>query len=143
MGSRESYDPRQRPWYAGARNASGVVWSEPYQYVSNGEPAVAAARAIRGTDGEEVLGVVSATVGLESISLFLASMEELSGGGAVAVVDRMGRALVSLRDGTDPAPAALSRVGELPAPLGELFGNYATLSELVVHAATSDGKRWR
>ena len=143
--SKAGYDPRKRPWYRRARDAAGVVWSEPYEYVSTGVPAVAAAKALRDERSATPLGVVSATVGLASISTFLASMEEISEGGAVAVIAGDGRVIASAARGfgLSGTSGTLPQVRDLPPPLGSLFGGFASMKSGLTYPILADGVRWR
>lgn len=134
------YDPRRRPWYRDAAGKEGVVWSEPYAYVSTGLPAVAAGRAFVDAESGALRGVVSATVGLSSLSAFLSSMEELKGG-AAAILDARGLLLaVSLPDGAASV--------QLLSPATEMSGPHSTLFSAAAGAERSTlvrmgGERWR
>jgi two-component sensor histidine kinase len=147
--AKAGYDPRGRPWYLRARNAAGVAWSEPYEYVSTGTSAVAAAKAFIDERSGKPLGVVSATIGLGSLASFLASMEEIAQGGAVAVVSGDGRVIASAvrTAGGAPGPAGairpLTPVNGLPAPLDSLFGGFASMKSGLTYSISAGDERWR
>ncbi len=71
------YDPRTRPWYIGARDASGddaPFWTEPYHFFSGGKKGITAAVRWRGRDRTDHTTVVAFDVLLHQIAQFTASL---------------------------------------------------------------------
>lgn len=93
------YDPRVRPWYVGAVKADRATFLEPYawlnvdgQATTLGLPFVEPVHA-PADDGDgrgELLGVLSAEIGLEDLSAFLRTLR-VGRAGFVLVVDEGGR----------------------------------------------------
>lgn len=93
------YDPRVRPWYVGALKADRPTFLAPYawlnvdgQATTLGLPFVEPVRS-RADDGagrSELLGVLSAEIGLEDLSAFLRTLR-VGQAGFVLVVDEGGR----------------------------------------------------
>jgi adenylate cyclase len=113
------YDPRQRPWYAGAEHETLYI-SEVYRFASDHRPGVTLVRAVRDADGG-LRYVLGADVALNSISGLLAS-QRLAKGGVALIVDAAGGLVafpywLQLEDGTEDAADAghLPRVEDLTA----------------------------
>ncbi len=90
--SASGYDPRSRPWYKAAISAAGPAWSAPYPLYSNADLAVAATAPVfrRGS----IVGVVSATITLGTLSEYLAAIKEAENG-IIYVTDSVGMLIAS------------------------------------------------
>ena len=64
------YDPRTRPWYAGARSAAGVQWTDMYVFFTDQVPGVTASCRVRDSRNEPA-GVFGIDIELGSMSRFL------------------------------------------------------------------------
>ncbi len=73
-----AFDPRERPWYQAALEAGQPTWSEVYSWVRPGDDkttlGISFVRPITGAVGQ-VVGVLSADVGLLDVSLFLRALK--------------------------------------------------------------------
>jgi len=76
----DTYDPRVRPWYTEAVQASGTTWTDPYLLFASQTPAVSAVRAAR--VGDRVVAVVAADLLLDKLSAVLDGLPVGSGGEA-------------------------------------------------------------
>jgi sigma-B regulation protein RsbU (phosphoserine phosphatase) len=52
----KNYDPRQRTWFTGAKNTSGVYWTEPYVDAISHNLVVTSSKAVPTPDGTWVIG---------------------------------------------------------------------------------------
>lgn len=68
------YDPRERAWYTGARQAGGRHWTDTYIFFTDRRPGITASYPALGKDGR-LLGVVGIDIELETLSQFLAGLE--------------------------------------------------------------------
>lgn len=96
------FDPRTRPWFAGASETQGVFWTDPYLFNDSRRPGVSAAVASRGPDG----AVVGADLDLFGFSEFLNQVTASEGGGAL-VVDRANAVIASTDFARIAEPGAL------------------------------------
>jgi len=88
--TKESFDPRTRPWYFAAMHNKGGVWVEPFLFASNKQPGFMYAASDIGPDGVQ-RGVWAIEFEVTYVSQFLASMRVgrsgrvyiVSGGGLV------------------------------------------------------------
>lgn len=71
---RGGYDPRTRPWYLGARERSGVFWSDVYMFHTDRVPGITASRRVLDEKGA-FLGVIGIDVKLGQLSGFLGRLE--------------------------------------------------------------------
>ncbi|MBW2527953.1 MAG: hypothetical protein JRI23_27480 [Deltaproteobacteria bacterium] len=88
----DTYDPRQRPWYAGARDAKGLYWTDVYVFWTGRTPGITVAAPVR--RGDELQGVVAADVTLTEFSRFLASVP-ISEHGKAVLIDEQARLIAS------------------------------------------------
>jgi diguanylate cyclase (GGDEF)-like protein len=82
----DTFDPRERPWYQAARDADGIVWTEPYVFFASREPGVTTAAAARDGDGE-LVAVVGVDLSLRDLSTFVGRMEVGAGSRSILVDD--------------------------------------------------------
>ncbi|MBN2724923.1 MAG: hypothetical protein JXR95_12705 [Deltaproteobacteria bacterium] len=80
----DGYDPRKRPWYKGAVNSVEYYWTDVYIFFADKKPGVTVGRKI--TVNGNLVGVVSADIGLEQLSRFVSTMK-VSKKGEVFIVD--------------------------------------------------------
>jgi two-component sensor histidine kinase len=83
MESIPEFDPRERPWYRGARDRGTPMWSGVYGLYSDAQPAVSAAVPF---DAAHTSGVTTAVVMLGGLSTYLESMMD-PGKGTVVIID--------------------------------------------------------
>ena len=81
----DDYDPRNRPWYGIAANASGPVWSPVYNDFTSREPTITLARAVYGPN-RTLAGVIATDVTLKVLTDFLRK-SKVSGNGVAFVMD--------------------------------------------------------
>lgn len=80
----DSYDPRQRPWYLGAKKTSDAHWTDPYLFFTSRQPGLTISLPVYGP-GAVLEGVVGADVELSSLSVFLKNQQATKIGAAVIV----------------------------------------------------------
>lgn len=68
------YDPRDRPWYQGAKATKGSFWTDLYILFRNKKPAVTAAYPLMDNQGK-VLAVWGTDIELEEMSNFLKNLK--------------------------------------------------------------------
>lgn len=95
----DTYDPRTRPWYAGARDANGVFLTDAYAHFPDDRIVVTAAVALRAQDGADA-GVVAVAITLTDLAEMLARLR---------VAGRPIRGFV-----LDPAQGTLAAAGATP-----------------------------
>jgi adenylate cyclase len=78
------YDPRERPWYKGAKASGNTYWTEPYIFFENGEPGITVACPVYNKD-KTLRGIVAADIILGGLSKFLKDIE-LSKNGLVFII---------------------------------------------------------
>ena len=85
-----TYDPRTRPWYVGALEASGdqaPFWTEPYTFFAENKKGVTAAIRWRGRDRADQTTVVAFDVLLHEISKFTATLSAREHGDVFIIND--------------------------------------------------------
>ncbi len=95
----DSYDPRTRPWYAGARDANGVFLTDAYAHFPDDTIVVTAAVSLQAQDGADA-GVVAVAITLTDLAEMLARLR---------VAGRPIRGFV-----LDPAQGTLAAAGAAP-----------------------------
>jgi len=95
----DPYDPRGRPWYAGARSTDGVFLTDAYSHPPDDTIVVTAAVALPAADGVDA-GVVAVAISLTDLAEMLARLR---------VADRPIRAFV-----LDPGQGTLAAAGAAP-----------------------------
>ena len=90
LASRETrlFDPRARPWYLAAANASGQVWTPVYIDFSSNDLVATRARRVLGPGGE-FEGVVATDVKLRALNGFV-SKQQVSANGLAFIVEPTG-----------------------------------------------------
>ena len=79
------YDPRERPWYKGAKASGKTCWTEPYIFFENGEPGITVACPVYNKD-KTLKGIVAADIVLGGLSKFLKKID-ISKNGLVFIID--------------------------------------------------------
>jgi len=84
----DSYDPRNRPWYAGAVNSQKMYWSDFYIFFTSQTHGATVSIPIIGKD-DQLLGVFGLDVELKAISVFLETLKIGQNGEAI-IIDEEG-----------------------------------------------------
>ncbi len=71
----DTYDPRQRPWFAQAVQQKALIWTAPYVFFTARKPGVTAAIPVAGPDGS-LRAVVGIDLQLDALSRFLSELED-------------------------------------------------------------------
>jgi class 3 adenylate cyclase len=100
------YRPTERPYFQLARDATGVVWTPPYEFYSDAGLGITCAVPLRDRDGR-LRGVFTVDFSLRRLAEFLQSID-VSRRGHVYIATRAGDPLVAPRDAD---LAALPRPG--------------------------------
>ncbi|MCQ8241781.1 adenylate/guanylate cyclase domain-containing protein [Rhizosaccharibacter radicis] len=87
------YDPRGRPWYAGAVKAQGkLFWSQPILFKPTRQTVITASLAFDGQDG--VQRVYAVDIALDQLSAFMATLR-IGQRGRAAIVERSGQVIAA------------------------------------------------
>ncbi len=87
----EPYDPRERPWYKGAKAAHQGVWSEIYPSFSTLHPTVSSSIPVYSLTDASLLGVCATDLFLpQEMSIFLKKLE-IGKTGTAFIMERSGR----------------------------------------------------
>lgn len=127
--SYEGYDPRPRPWYAPAAEASAARWSEIYTDYDE-KQAVSITISVPVFRGNDFAGVVGYDVKLDAFAAFLADQAR-SFGGEAFVVDGAGRLIAE----SGGSPVLADGKGKLPR--GERIPASSSGNALVAAAAAA------
>ena len=113
----DTFDPRTRPWYAGAASTEGLFWTDVYVFFTTRQPGVTVATAVHGPDGE-LRAVTGGDVTLAALSDFLSSLE-IGATGRAMIVDAEGRLIAY----PDPARVVETIAGEYQPAAIEAIGD--------------------
>lgn len=106
----QTFDPRARPWYEGAKNSNSTYWTDPYVDASSGKAIVTCAAPFNGADGR-LAGVAGIDVVIDDLN-----SEVISGDfgekGYAFVVSADGT-LVSAKEPEDDGPPARGKIRAL------------------------------
>ena len=70
----ESFDPRRRPWYLGAKDSQKTYWTDIYIFHTAQKPGISCATPIVDGDGK-FLGVLGMDIGIDALSAFLKTLK--------------------------------------------------------------------
>jgi adenylate cyclase len=105
----DTYDPRTRPWYTGARGSDELFWTGVYIFFTQRAPGITVSARHRGAQGR--LHLFGVDITLDALSHFLESLKIGQSGRAV-IIDDTGQLIA--------APGGLTMLrevnGELTAP---------------------------
>ncbi|SIQ49047.1 Two-component sensor histidine kinase, contains HisKA and HATPase domains [Alkalispirochaeta americana] len=123
------YDPRDRPWFQGARAADGPLWSEVYPLWSDGDLVITSAVPFGGFPG----GVTSVVVTLGQVGAYLSS-QIAPERGVLVVFDEHQRVVAASRD-----HAALQPLSGSGDPLLEEIASFLKNGRLLQEGRSSPG----
>ncbi|MCU6434047.1 diguanylate cyclase [Undibacterium sp. Jales W-56] len=106
----DQYDPRQRPWYQSAVQATQPIWSKIYNDFTSAEPTITLAKAIHRQD-RSLAGVVATDVTLKVLSDFLRTLD-ISKNSVAYIIDSEGYIVA-----TSGEESAVRRVNGVPERL--------------------------
>ncbi|HNI95819.1 MAG TPA: adenylate/guanylate cyclase domain-containing protein [Leptospiraceae bacterium] len=75
LDTEDKYDPRERPWYQGAKREGKLFWSDVYIFATDKVPGVTASSPVRDKDGK-FKGVFGLDIPLVAISEFLMNLKD-------------------------------------------------------------------
>jgi adenylate cyclase len=115
----DTFDPRTRPWYAGALAANGVYWTDVYTFFTANEPGITASSRYKTVEGR--VFVVGVDITLDSLSSFLAGLHVGETGRAM-IINGEGRIIAYPhaqhavgRGGSDAVSARIDEISDAPA----------------------------
>ena len=82
-----TYDPRERPWYIGAKENQQQYWTDIYIFFTDQKPGITAAFPIVG-DQNNLIGTIGIDVALDELSQFLQTQEVGQNGVAFIINDK-------------------------------------------------------
>lgn len=102
----ENYDPRERPWYIGAKEKNSLFWSDVYIFNAGKIPGITASAPVRAANGK-LIGVFGLDIPLIEISNFLEDVrkeiqDKKFGKTAIAFIVNSKGDLVAYPDITQP-----------------------------------------
>lgn len=147
----DTYDPRTRPWYAGASSGDNH-WTDPYVFFTSNEPGIT--HSVPVVDGSgELIAIVGVDIRLASLNEFLADRQPSDNGGAAVLnasgelvagntqllSDPAGQALVQvLLAGAGPDVATQRLLGDEPRVVAAEHVGTGDIQLLIVEAPESD-----
>lgn len=69
------YDPRERPWYVGAKNSKELFWTDVYIFATDKSPGLTASSPVYSKDNR-LLGIFGLDIPLKNISEFLKKLKD-------------------------------------------------------------------
>lgn len=139
----DNFDPRARPWYQGAQEQAGTIWTDPYIFFSSQTPGITIASPVIGSDGQ-LQGVIGVDIEISAISDFLSQLE-IGDNGTALIINRNGDVIAH------PEPALLKAVNpdgtfrfvaidEIEDPIArEAFGALGDMEFVSVKEETNAG----
>jgi signal transduction histidine kinase/CheY-like chemotaxis protein len=118
-----AYDPRTRPWYRHAAEATGPAWTEPYTFYTTRDPGITYALPIR--HGDRLRGVLALDFLLEDLTARAWATLPTPHSRCLAV-DPQGRTVILPRDPAFATPEARRQAFFKPLDPGQL-GAHGTL----------------
>ncbi len=122
----DSYDPRERPWFIGARQANELFWTDAYIFYTDKAPGITV--SIPYVIDGDFRGVTSVDIGLADFSRFLSELQ-IGDRGSAFIIDHRGNLIAS------PDPSDL--VAEAPDGGSDLTLHKAQESTVPALAAIS------
>ncbi|MCB8837406.1 sensor histidine kinase [Aurantimonas sp. VKM B-3413] len=150
----DSYDPRTRPWYEGAKASRDVVWTDPYIFFTSQRPGITVATPVRADPRLPIRGAVGIDIEIDALSRFLTRLD-VSANGSAAIVSQNGdviahRNAAFVLTPDDKGGQRFAKVGEVPDPalaeaVASLPGGLSSLEpgETRLTRFTADGESWR
>ncbi|MEC4802866.1 MAG: adenylate/guanylate cyclase domain-containing protein [Jaaginema sp. PMC 1079.18] len=92
------YDPRVRPWYKAAANASRPIWSPVYLDFTSGLPTVTASLPVYDRTGNELIGACGADVLLSAEFRDFLQNLEIGDNGEAFIIESSGKLISSTSD---------------------------------------------
>ncbi len=86
------FDPRIRPWYAGAVEQAALYWTQVYVFASSQHPGITVSTRVRSAD-RSILGVCAIDIDLSTFSRFLSTLKIGSHGYAYIIDNVQGRVI--------------------------------------------------
>jgi adenylate cyclase len=93
----DNFDPRTRPWFAGALHSEDIFWTGVYVFFTSQSPGLTVSASRHDADGRDY--VVQIDITLRSLTEFLSSLE-IGRSGRAVIMDKAGR-LIAAPAGVD------------------------------------------
>jgi adenylate cyclase len=116
----DTFDPRTRPWYAGALAADGkIFWTDPYIFFTAKELGITASTRYQTAEGRTF--VVGVDITLNDLSNFLADLRVgetgramiINNAGQILAYPHVGRTI--RQNGSDAVTPSVDQIGDAPA----------------------------
>jgi adenylate cyclase len=111
-----TYDPRQRPWYLGAKTTGRAYWTDIYIFFTDQTPGITAAYPVYDNQ-DSLVSVIGIDVALNDLSAFLETLR-VGENGVAFIVDESGQIVAYPRidlakaEGESFRPVHISEVGD-------------------------------
>ncbi|MBU3030956.1 sensor histidine kinase [Paracoccus marinaquae] len=122
----DTFDPRSRPWYKGARDTLQTTWTEPYIFFSSQQPGITLAAPVLDETGG-IRGVIGVDIEISDISQFLGRLR----------IGENGQAMIINRNGDVIAHPDLSLIRTEAADGTLRFTNISEFGDPIARAAFS------
>jgi adenylate cyclase len=139
----DKFDPRTRPWYAGAIETTDVFWTGVYIFFTSQSPGLTVSASDRDPGGRTYL--VQVDIALQALSGFLSSLE-IGRSGRAVIMDKTGRLIAAptrvdmlRKSGGETTAARVDEVGD-PA-LDRAYDRFRT-DGFGHHVIEVDGRRY-
>ncbi|MBU1249365.1 MAG: response regulator, partial [Proteobacteria bacterium] len=127
----DTYDPRERPWFKTAQEASKPIWTSPYVFFTSKKPGITTANPVYGPNGK-LRGVIGVDIAIDELSTFLSKLK-VSEHGLAFIMDRSGDVIaypdMSKIRQPNGDTIRLTRIDELDDPLARMAYESLELDE--------------
>jgi adenylate cyclase len=134
------YDPRQRPWYEGAKDSQALYWTDIYIFFTDKKPGITASYPILDEKGA-LMGVIGIDIALDKLSEFLQT-QSVGENGLVFIINDKAEVVahpetsLAMQEGEKLRPL---RVSELEVPwVVRAYEQYEALGEGEFTFSTGD-----
>ena len=120
----DTFDPRERPWYAQAIATNDIVWTDPYVFYSSRKPGITVAAPVRDSRGA-LTGVLGVDVDIATLSGFLTDLNITDNSAALIlagngdVIARSGLTDTGIHGDDDPSHLRFPKVEEIGDPVAQ------------------------
>ncbi|MEM7331910.1 MAG: adenylate/guanylate cyclase domain-containing protein [Chloroflexota bacterium] len=110
-----TYDPRQRPWYGGAKESGNQFWTNIYIFFTDQKPGITSAYPILDENGR-LSGVIGIDVALDELSQFLET-QKVGENGVVFIINQNAELVaypgieLAIQDGESFRPIHINELG--------------------------------
>ena len=136
----DPYDPRERAWYTGARDAGRTIWADPYIFFSSQQPGITLSAPVK-SGPEGVRGVIGVDIEIASISDFLGRLQ-IGTHGKALIINQNGDVIAHpdkdlIRVSSDDGTLRFPTIAEFEDPIARAAFAHLANGEARVDAVTA------